>query len=101
MAEIRMTEVKQRKPRTKKEPIVHRDFLDRPIALGDFVVICSYNKMKLAKVIKVNPKTIRLRFISEPRRPWMSRELIKSPSEVTVIDNSPHISMYILRNVGS
>ena len=81
---------------TTKEPIVHKDKLGREIKLDDCVAVAHHNGMEIAKVVKINPKMVKVEILNAEKRTWYSGEHNKYGSQMVVIDSSD-VTMYILR----
>lgn len=71
--------------------VVHKDILGNTIKVDDTVVYPYHNSLKIASVVKINPKMINVVAVGR-RSPDR-----KYPSDLLVVDD-PKISMYILKN---
>jgi hypothetical protein len=71
--------------------VAHKDILGNTIKVGDTVVYPAHNNLKIASVVKLNPKMINVVAVGKtyPDR--------KYPTDLLVVDD-PKISMYILKN---
>ena len=79
-----------------KAPIVHKDKLGRLINLEDFVCYPDGNSLEIGKVVKINPKMIKVSRIPDARRKW-GGEKNKYPSDAVLVEGK-EVTMYILRN---
>jgi hypothetical protein len=71
--------------------IVHKDILGNCIRVGDTVVYPSHNSLKIASVVKLNPKMVNVVAIG---RKYTDR---KYPTDLLVVDD-PKITLYVLKN---
>ena len=88
-----MTEKKTRVPKPQPE---HRDILGRLINIGDFVAVSLHNDMKIAKVIKINPKMVKVQILNVKTSMWYNGTHNKYPDDLVIVDG-PYVSMYILK----
>lgn len=78
-----------------KAPI-HRDKLGRDIELGDCVAVAHQNGMEVAKVVKLNPKMVKVELLNTQKRSWYTGEHNKYGDQMVVIDNE-YVTMYLLK----
>jgi hypothetical protein len=83
---------------TKVVP-VHQDKLGRDICLGDCVAVAHHNGMEVAKVVKINPKMVKVEILNVVKRTWYSGEHNKYGNQMVVID-SQDVTMYLLKGQG-
>jgi hypothetical protein len=74
----------------------HVDKLGRDINLGDCVAVAHHNGMEVAKVVKVNPKMLKVEILNTAKRTWYSGEYNKYGNQMVVID-SQEVTMYLLK----
>jgi hypothetical protein len=69
--------------------ITHKDILGNVIKIGDSVVYPSHNSLKIATVVKINPKMVNVTAVGRkiPDR--------KYPSDLLVVDDRK-ITLYLL-----
>lgn len=70
---------------------IHKDILGNTIKVGDTVVYPYHNNLKIASVVKLNPKMINVVAVG---RIYPDR---KYPTDLLVVDD-PKITMYLLKN---
>ena len=75
----------------------HKDIIGRPINIGDFVATVIANKLHVGKVIKLNPKMVKVRLLNTKTTNWYNGEHNKYPSDMALIDGE-YLTMYILKN---
>ena len=76
----------------------YRDFLRRPLALGDYVVFPGAygGGMKLGKIIKFTPQQIRVEWTYKWRDGTVhSRDTIRQSSQCVRVEG-PELTMYLL-----
>lgn len=76
-----------------KEPISHKDLFGQDLELEDCVVYPVSNTMHVGKVIKLNPKMVKVARVGD--KGWRS-EINKYPSEVVKVQGS-EVTMYLLK----
>jgi hypothetical protein len=81
---------------TKSEIVVHKDKLNREINVDDFVCYPDGNSLEIGKVVKINPKMIKVSRIPDKKRKW-GGEKNKYPFDCVLVEGS-QVTMYILRN---
>jgi hypothetical protein len=79
-----------------KETPVHYDKLGRDINLNDCVAVAHHNGMEIAKVVKINPKMVKVEILNTQKRQWYSGEYNKYGSQMVVID-SQDVTMFLLK----
>lgn len=79
-----------------KPEIQHHDKLGREIRLDDCVAVAHHNGMEIAKVVKLNPKMVKVEILNAQKRTWYSGEHNKYGSQMVVID-SADVTMFILK----
>lgn len=70
-----------------KEIPEHRDILGRVLNVGDYVAFPDSNIMKLGKIVKLNPKMIKIE----------GRWGVNKYSKDTVKVDGPDLTMYLLK----
>lgn len=73
------------------EAIIHNDILGNKIKVNDTVVYPYHNSLRIATVVKLNPKMINVVAVG---RSYPDR---KYPSDLLVVDD-PKITMYMLKH---
>lgn len=76
-----------------KEIIQHRDLFGQELAIDDCVVYPISNIMHVGKVIKINPKMVKVQRVGN--KGWRS-EVNKYPSELVKVQGA-EVTMYLLR----
>lgn len=79
------------------EEIKHLDKLGREIKLGDCVVAPSHNSLMIARVIKLNPKMIKIKKFNTHQRSWHQGEYNKYSEDLVILDG-PEVTAYLLRS---
>lgn len=79
-----------------KEVPVHLDKLGREIVLGDCVAVAHHNGLEVAKVVKINPKMVKVELLNVTKRTWYTGEYNKYSNQMVVID-SQDVTMYLLK----
>jgi hypothetical protein len=77
-----------------KEIPQHKDIFGQELVLDDCVVYPQSNSMKIGKVVKINPKMISVKNLSE--NGWRS-ETLKYPLDLVKV-HGPEVTMYLLTN---
>lgn len=80
----------------KNEIPAHKDKLGRLIQVDDFVCYPDGNSLQIGKVIKINPKMIKVNRIPDKRYRYTS-DVNKYPFDCVLIDGKD-ATMFILRN---
>jgi len=88
-----MTEKKARTP--KKQPD-HKDIIGRNLSVGDYVSVVVRNRLHVAKVIKLNPKMVKIRILNAATNKWYAGEHNRYPSDMALLDGE-YLTMYILK----
>lgn len=78
------------------EIVKHLDKLGREIKLNDCVVAPHHNSLMIAKVIKINPKMIKIKKINAIITNYYSGEYNKYGSDLVIL-NGPEITAYLLK----
>jgi hypothetical protein len=77
-----------------------KDCIGREIKLDDSVIIIAprYRTLVLARVVKLTPKQVRVRFINDWNycKPGREEELLQFPSQMCKVDG-PDLTMYLLK----
>ena len=81
-----------------KQPIKHIDRLGRSIDLGSIVAYASSNTLEIGKVVKLNPKMIKILPLAARGR--RVSETNKYPSETVVLEGAD-VSMYLLKHAAA
>lgn len=79
-----------------KEIVEHRDKLGRVIQLEDFVCYPDHNSLEIGKVVKINPKMIKVSRIPDKNRKWGGVKN-KYPADAVLVDGKD-ATFYILKN---
>ena len=79
------------------EEITHLDKLGREIKLGDCVVAPNHNNLMIAKVIKLNPKMVKIKKFNTSQKSWNTGEYNKYSSDLVILDG-PEVTAYLLRS---
>jgi hypothetical protein len=74
---------------------VHIDKLGRQINLGDCVVVPYHNSLMVAKVIKLTPKMVRVKKLSN-KQTWHCGEYNKYPEDLAIVDGAD-VTAYLLK----
>jgi hypothetical protein len=78
-----------------KEIPVHRDILGRDISIDEIVAFSHHNQLKIGKVIKLNPKMLKIKEFRK-NRSWGSGEYNIYSSETVIIPGADAV-IYILQ----
>ena len=72
---------------------VHKDFLGKELAIGDFVIFIrqGYRSFKLANVIGLTPKKVRVKWGDQA---WA--ELLQEPKSLVKVEG-PDLTMFLLQ----
>jgi hypothetical protein len=76
----------------------HRDLLGRPLKLEDCVAVSYYNNLRVAKIIKINPKMLQVRVIGNKAR-FRAAEILKYPHDMVLLDG-PDVIAHLLKISG-
>jgi hypothetical protein len=84
---------------SKKEPIEHRDLLNKKIAVGNIVAFAESGTQYVGKITKLTPKRVKISRITAPNlyRWYIPSEYQRPPSDVVIVEG-PHVTAYILKN---
>jgi hypothetical protein len=77
------------------EPNIHLDRLGRELALDDVVAFSASNSLRIGKIIKVNPKMLKVVPLERGRH----RDRLIYPMDCIRIDEA-EATVYILKNMG-
>jgi|688.fasta_scaffold13361_24 hypothetical protein len=86
----------EKKTRTPKPLIEHRDILGRLLKIGDVVAVSLHNNMKIARVTKLNPKMVKVQLLNVKTSTWYTGSHNKYPEDLVIVDG-PYVTMYILK----
>ena len=76
---------------------MHKDFLKRDLAIGDYVVFpAPYGGMKLGKIIRFSPKQIRVEWTYKGNRGTVGAMDASRYSNQCVRVEGPDLTMYLL-----
>lgn len=92
-----MTTTKKPAVKKTKKEIIHNDIIGRPIPLNSFVVFSVGSELRLAKVIKITPKMVRVKVIYATVTSWYKGEHTRYPCDVAVIDQNEYLTMHLLK----
>lgn len=79
-----------------KEVPEHRDILGKDISLDDIVAFSHHNMLKIGKVVKLNPKMLKIKEFRK-NRSWGGGEYNIYSSETVIIPGADAI-IYILQH---
>ena len=82
--------------RTKKEPIEHRDLLNKKIAVGDIVAFAESGSQYVGKIVKLTPKRVKIDRITTRTAFRYGNYLYQRPPGDVVIIEGAHVSVYIM-----
>lgn len=84
------------RPAGKKPDPEHRDALNRPIAVGDFVAtVRPYNGgVAVARIVSMSPKMVRVTLLGQNRK-WSSDDFSRYPSDTVLVDEQA-VTFYLL-----
>lgn len=74
-------------------PSIHLDLFGRELKLDDIVAFPESNTMSIGKIVKINPKMIKLTAI---KKAWRKDKLIYA-NQCILLDGQ-EVTMYLLRN---
>lgn len=97
-----MEEVVEKKTRKEKVMIEHTDILGQPIDNGSYLAVSHHNQLQVCQVIKINPKTLRVKPLNPKKSKyyWRNGDYQVFPDQ-TVRLTGPDALVYILANTGS
>lgn len=72
----------------------HRDILGQPLDVGDCVVFPSSNSMYIGKIVKLNPKMVKVAKV--PGGKYVS-EWNKYPGDLAKV-SGPEVTMFLLKH---
>jgi hypothetical protein len=78
------------------EGIKHLDRLGREVKLDDCVVAPYNNSLMIAKVVKLNPKMVKIKKFSTITRPRSTGEYSKYSNDLVIL-NGPEVTAYLLK----
>jgi hypothetical protein len=79
-----------------KPAITHLDKLGREITEGACVAVAHHNSLSVATVVKINPKTVKIKIANTATHSWYSGVHNKYGDQMVVIDG-PEVTMYLLK----
>lgn len=82
---------------TTKKEIEHNDIIGRRINVGDFVAVTIYNSLSVAKVIKLNPKMVKIQLLNAKTNIWYNGEHNRYPTDMAILDNE-YLTFYLVKN---
>jgi len=84
---------------SKKEPIEHRDLLNKKIAVGDIVAFAESGSQYVGKITKLTPRRVKINRITahDPTR-WFKQTAYQRPPDDVVIIEGAHVTAYIMAN---
>ena len=85
------------KKRPPKKEIEHTDIIGRKIKVGDFVAVTVYNSLSVAKVIKLNPKMVKIQLLNANTNKWYNGEHNRYPVDMAILDNE-YLTFYLVKN---
>lgn len=75
---------------------VHLDKLGREITEGACVAVAHHNSLAVANVVKLNPKTVRIKIANTATHSWYNGVHNKYGDQMVVIEG-PEVTMYLLK----
>lgn len=87
----------EKKERTPKKQPEHKDIIGRKLSVGDYVSVVVRNSLHVAKVIKLNPKMVKIKILNSTTNKWYSGEHNRYPSDMAILDGE-YLTMYILKS---
>lgn len=75
----------------------HYDKLGREIKLNDCVAAPYHNSLMIAKVIKLNPKMVKIKKFNTSSKSWHTGEYNKYSDDLVVIDDAA-VTVYLLKS---
>lgn len=75
---------------------IHKDKLGKPIGVSDCVVVPHNNQLIIARVVKINPKMVKIKDLVPNKCNWYTGEFHKYPEDILVI-NWPEVTAYLLK----
>lgn len=74
----------------------HKDKLGRVLALGNFVAYPDSNSLQFGRIIKLNPKMVKVQRVPEGR---YKSESLKYPNDLVLLEDKD-MTWYLLKNSG-
>lgn len=81
---------------TKQLP-EHTDIIGRKLKIGDFVATTISNQLHIAKVIKLNPKMVKVRLLNVNTTTWYNGEHNRYSVDTVLLDGE-YLTLYLLKN---
>jgi hypothetical protein len=78
-----------------KKPVEHKDLFNHTLEVGMAVVYSQYNMLTIGHIIKVNPKTVRVRKYSAVPGRWQ-QESQQYPQDLIMV-NSADLTAWMLK----
>lgn len=78
-----------------KKPIEHKDLFNHPLEVGMAVVYSQYNTLTIGHIIKVSPKTVRVRKYTGSTTRWQ-QESQQYPQDLIMV-NSADLTAWMLK----
>jgi hypothetical protein len=75
---------------------IHLDKLGRWIEVGSCVAVAHHNSLEVATVVKLSPKTVKIKIANTATHSWYSGVHNKYGDQMVVIDG-PEVTMYLLK----
>lgn len=79
-----------------KQELIHKDIIGRQLKVGDFVSVVIYNKLEVAKVIKLNPKMVRVKILNVKTNNWYKGEHNRYSTDMALLDGE-YLTMYLIK----
>jgi hypothetical protein len=86
----------EKKTRIPKPEPEHKDILGRKLTVGDFVAVTIFNDLKIAKVIKLNPKMVKVKILDVKNNNWYRGEHNRYSEDMAIVDGM-HLTAYLIR----
>jgi len=79
-----------------KHPPEHKDIIGRTLNVGDFVSVVIYNKLQVAKIIKLTPKMVRVKMLNAHHNFWYNGEHSRYSSDMALLDGM-YLTTYLIK----
>ena len=74
----------------------HKDKLENPLALGDFVAYPVRNSLEFGRVVKLNAKMVKVEELAAPSKRWGPSSYNKYPRDLVRLEQTA-MTFYILK----
>ena len=79
-----------------KQELVHKDIIGRTLKVGDFVSVVIYNRLEVAKVIKLNPKMVKVKILNVKTNLWYTGEHNRYSKDMALLDGE-YLTLYLIK----